>query len=358
MRILTIIGARPQFIKASMLSRLIRKRTDISAILLHTGQHYDANMSDVFFRQLDIPKPDYHLGIGAGTHGSQTGKMLESIESVLFKEKPDWVLVYGDTNSTLAGALATCKMHIPLAHVEAGLRSFNKKMPEEINRVLTDHCSDLLFTPTITAVNNLKKEGIAEEKIKLVGDIMFDVALLFAEKAEKESKILNDIKLLNKPYVLATIHRAENTDNTERLKQILVGIEHLASTIPVVLPLHPRTKKAIAKNKLSLSKVRVIPPVGYLDMIMLEKNASLIVTDSGGVQKEAFFHKIPSVTIRDETEWLELVYGEYNQLVIPDSEKIVNTCIKAIGNKLNFDELLYGDGRAAEKIIEGLLFYD
>lgn len=357
MKVVTVIGARPQFIKAAAVSRILRKECE--EILVHTGQHYDANLSDVFFEELEIPKPDYNLGVGSGSHGAQTGRMLEAIEQVLLKEKPDWVLVYGDTNSTLAGALAAVKLHIPVAHVEAGLRSFNRRMPEEINRVLTDHAADLLFAPTKTAVENLKNEGIPSNKIYLVGDVMYDAALFYGAKAEQKSVILKKLELDSGKYILATVHRAENTDDPARLKAIFEGLTNVSREIPVVLPLHPRTAKALDKINL-LDKVKkeikIIKPVGYLDMVMLEKNARLIVTDSGGVQKEAFFYRVPCVTLRDETEWVELVQLGWNRLVTPVSSNVVFEGILAIFNSpLGQEGQPYGDGRSAEHIMQCLL---
>jgi UDP-GlcNAc3NAcA epimerase len=349
MKLLTIIGARPQFIKAATVSRIIQQRADISEILVHTGQHYDNNMSEIFFQQLDIPQPDYHLGIGSGSHGSQTGKMLETIESVLLKEKPDWVLVYGDTNSTLAGALAAVKLHIPVAHVEAGLRSFNRKMPEEINRVLTDHAADLLFPPTQAAVDNLDNEGIDKNKIDLVGDVMYDAALYYSAKAKQQSKVLEQLQLTEKNYILATIHRAENTDNPARLKAIFDGLEQIAEQIPVILPLHPRTNEALKHHKQPTKNIQLIEPVGYLDMVMLEKQAKLIATDSGGVQKEAYFHQVPCVTLRNDTEWLELL--ELGANVLSSPTEIVEVVLSNLEKVVDGDVGLYGDGEAALGVV-------
>ena len=351
-KIITIIGARPQFIKASTVSRIIRSNNQFKEILIHTGQHYDQNMSDVFFTQLDIPEPDYNLSIGSASHGVQTGRMLEAIEAVLLKERPNMVLVYGDTNSTLAGALAAVKLHIPIAHVEAGLRSFNRKMPEEINRILTDHTSDLLFAPTETAVTNLYNEGLNKGFIYNVGDVMYDAALYFSNKANNESSILNELKLESKQYVLSTLHRAENTDNIQRIKTILGGLEQVAQNIDVVLPIHPRTKKIIENNGLGYfnRRLKTIEPLGYLDMVMLEKNAALIATDSGGVQKEAFFHKVPCITLRDETEWVELVNSGWNQVVSPKDPQIIANSILSSLNKKGDLSNPYGNGHAAEKI--------
>jgi UDP-GlcNAc3NAcA epimerase len=360
MKIATIIGARPQFIKAATISRCVRERDNIREILVHTGQHYDENLSDIFFQELDIPRPDYHLGIGSGSHGSQTGKMLETIESVLLKEKPDWVLVYGDTNSTLAGALAAVKLHILVAHVEAGLRSFNRKMPEEINRVLTDHAADLLFAPTPIAVQNLKNEGISENRIHWVGDVMQDAALYYGDKSDKYSRILKRLGLLPRNYILATLHRAENTDNSQRLNTIFNAFIKVAREIPIVLPLHPRTKNALIREGIQnkvLAKLQIIEPVGYLDMVALEKNACLIATDSGGIQKEAFFHQVPCVTLREETEWVELVEQGFNCLAGVSHTEMIVTMIKESLKKttLPWNSPLYGNGKAAITVLDILV---
>ena len=357
MKIVSIIGARPQFIKAAMVSRALR-RAGVQEFLLHTGQHYDDNMSRVFFDELEIPRPDVNLGIGGGTHGQNTGRMLEAIEAVLLQERPDWVLVYGDTDSTLAGALATVKIHLPVAHVEAGLRSFNRQMPEEINRVLTDHISDLLFAPTETAMQNLQREGIPEERICLVGDVMYDAALYYGQKAEQVSRILDRLALQSKSYILATVHRAENTDNPTRLQAIFTGLAQVAQTIPVVLPLHPRTRKALQREGLyefTTQHLRLLEPVGYLDMVMLEKHARLIATDSGGVQKEAYFHNVPCVTLRTETEWKELVEAGWNLVVPPFLPHAIHQVILNYLNQHGHDVSLYGDGQAASKIVQRLL---
>ncbi|MCT7974897.1 non-hydrolyzing UDP-N-acetylglucosamine 2-epimerase [Laspinema olomoucense] len=362
MKCITIVGARPQFIKAATISRVLRCTPAVTEILVHTGQHYDSYMSDVFFEELEIPQPDYHLGIGSGTHGSQTGKMLEAIEAVLIQEQPNLVLVYGDTNSTLAGALAGAKLHIPVAHVEAGLRSFNRKMPEEINRILSDHSSDLLFAPTETSVKNLLHEGIPENKVHLVGDVMYDAALYYENLADTHSQILSKLKLSPKGYILATIHRAENTDDSARLHAIFQGLMQVAQEIAVVLPLHPRTRQALKRENL-FSKVSefllLIEPVGYLDMVMLEKNARLIATDSGGVQKEAFFYRVPCVTLREETEWVELVEMGWNCLAIPSNPTWVKTCIlncldqtSGVHPEVSF---LYGTGKAAQLTVTILI---
>ena len=357
MKIATIVGARPQFIKAGVVSRILRSTPETKEILIHTGQHYDKNMSDVFFSELDIPQPDYNLGIGSNTHGAQTGQMLETIEQVLLQEKPDCVVVYGDTNSTLAGAIAAVKLHITVAHVEAGLRSFNRQMPEEINRLLTDHASDLLFAPTTAAVENLRREGIFEDKIHYVGDVMYDAALWYAAASQQKSLILKQLKLVPKNYLLATIHRAENTDNPVKLRAIFEGLSAVAKVIPVILPLHPRTRAALWREGNFLEELgkslQLIEPVGYLDMIELEKNAKLVVTDSGGVQKEAFFHRVPCVTLREETEWVELLELGWNRLVAPTDALAVNQgLIAAIeqSTQITSPEGLYGGGQAGERI--------
>ncbi|MDJ0772104.1 MAG: UDP-N-acetylglucosamine 2-epimerase (non-hydrolyzing) [Mastigocoleus sp. MO_167.B18] len=361
MKIITIVGARPQFIKAAVVSRKLQSTPNVQEVLVHTGQHYDGNMSDVFFQELDIQPPDYHLGIGSYSHGAQTGKMLEAIEQVILQEKPDWVIVYGDTNSTLAGAIAAVKLHIPVAHVEAGLRSFNRRMPEEINRVLTDHSSDLLFAPTNAAVKNLHAEGISEEKVHLVGDVMYDAALYYRAKAAQNSSILDRQKLTPQSYILATIHRAENTDYSSRLQAIFGGLVAVAEKIPVVLPLHPRTRSALSREGLLndvTRSLRLIEPVGYLDMVMLEKNAKLVATDSGGVQKEAFFHRVPCITLREETEWVELVESGWNQLLPPVSTvAVTNIILNSLTSKSNKEETvgLYGGGLAGEEIVKQLL---
>lgn len=353
MKIVTVIGARPQFIKAAVVNRDLRERKDVQEIIVHTGQHFDSNMSDVFFDELDIPHPNHHLGIGGGTHGQNTGRMIESIESVLVKEKPDWLLVYGDTDSTLAGALAAVKLHIPVAHVEAGLRSFNRAMPEEINRVLTDHVSLQLFAPTSTAVLNLAAEGVLGSSVHNVGDVMYDAALYYGEKAEQSSRILEQLALTPKSYVLATLHRQENVDDRIRLASILQGFA--ASKLPIVMPLHPRTRKRLHEFGLSLpTSVKVIDPLGYLDMVKLEKHAALIATDSGGVQKEAYFHNVPCITLRDETEWVELVELGANRLVGADAEKITASLSDSL-NSGNFQETIYGQGDAGSRIVASLV---
>lgn len=347
MKLVTIIGARPQFIKAASISRAFQEnRPDVAEVILHTGQHYDVNMSDVFFAELEIPAPTYNLGIGGGTHGQNTGRMIEKIEGVLIAEKPDWIIVYGDTDSTLAGALAASKLHIPVAHVEAGLRSFNRRMPEEINRVVVDHVSDLLFAPTEVGVCNLENEGIAKDKIHLVGDVMYDAALFYGAKADTESRILERLSLNSKQYMLATVHRQENTDDPDRLEVILNGFSR--APLPIVWPMHPRTRQRIHQFGHIVPKtVNIIEPVGYLDMVMLERHAKLIATDSGGVQKEAFFHRVPCLTLRSETEWIELVDKGVNRLVDqPDADDFEFNPPHAA-----FDDQIYGSGDASIKVV-------
>ena len=361
MKLVTIIGARPQFIKAAPFSE--RFRTSHEEVLVHTGQHYDANMSAVFFEELGMPKPHYNLGVGSGSHGKQTARMLEGIEEVLLKEKPEGLLVYGDTNSTLAGALAASKLHIPVFHVEAGLRSYNKLMPEEQNRILTDHVSDVLLCPTQTAVENLAKEGITAGVIN-TGDIMYDAVLRninIATKKYSEGLWLEEIikqngdviNLNENEYYLATIHRAENTDNPEKLSKILKAFSGLEK--PVLLPLHPRTKKLIEKSHVELSNVIIINPVGYLLMLYLTSNAYMVVTDSGGLQKEAYFLKTPCTTLRDQTEWVETLENSWNVLSHIEVEEITSkvqrelTCLRYPQPKL------FGDGKAAFKICEAII---
>ena len=374
MKIVTIIGARPQFVKAAVVSRAITNyNRDVTSssllfteIIVHTGQHYDRNMSDVFFEEMNIPSPDYFLDINGLSHGAMTGQMLEKTEVVLVDEKPDMVLVYGDTNTTLAGALAAVKLHIAIAHVEAGLRSFNRKMPEEINRVLTDHIADFLFCPTKQSIENLKAEGIINKEhspgndysssivghnpiICLVGDVMLDAAIYYKERARKPQLVLPE------KFILATIHRAENTDNPLRLKSIFDGFEKIGKEIPIILPLHPRTRKTIETLDLKTSNsIKIIDPVGYLEMIYLLENCLLVMTDSGGLQKEAFFFKKPCITMRDETEWVELVEHGVNSLAGAEGEKIYDAYKAIIEIDLDFNIELYGDGKAGERIVDFL----
>lgn len=349
MKILTVIGARPQFIKASVVSAAIQRNSGLQEKIIHTGQHFDANMSNIFFDQLGIPKPHYQLDINSGSHGSMTGRMLEAIEKICLEEKPDRLMVYGDTNSTLAGALAASKLHIPVAHIEAGLRSFNMRMPEEINRILTDQVSDILFCPTDTAVKNLQKEGFDKKPIQVlnVGDVMQDSSLFFSERAVK-GESLKDIP--ESDFIVATLHRAENTDDLTRLKAILDALNYIHKNIlPVVLPLHPRTQKVVKSLGLQLEML-VLEPVGYLEMIWLLKHCNAVVSDSGGVQKEAFFFKKPCVTMRDQTEWVELIENGVNVLAGANTQKIIEST-QAMLNKTIEDPLnLYGGGKASQNI--------
>jgi UDP-GlcNAc3NAcA epimerase len=356
MKLVTILGARPQFIKASPVTHALAAR-GIEEVLVHTGQHYDRLMSDVFFSEMEIPEPRHELGIGGLSHGAMTGRMLEALEGVIASERPRWVLVYGDTNSTLAGALAGAKLGIPVAHVEAGLRSFNMRMPEEINRRLADHLSALLLAPTDVAVANLRNEGITHG-VERVGDVMYDAALQFAETAKRRSTVLARLGLRPGAYALATVHRAENTDERSRLENIIGALGELAGEIEVVLPLHPRTRKLLERVGSPAPRgLKVVEPVGFLDMLLLEQNARLVATDSGGVQKEAYFYGVPCVTLRDETEWVELVECGANVLAPPsDRGSIVRALRRALsrgrlaGDRPNF----YGEGRASERIA-GLL---
>lgn len=353
LHVLTVVGARPQFIKASAVSRAIaaRGRDVVTETLVHTGQHHDQKMSDVFFDELGIAAPAYNLGVAGGTHGAMTGRMLEGIEQVLLKEKPDWVLIYGDTNSTLAAALAAVKLHIKVAHVEAGLRSFNIRMPEEINRILSDRVSAKLFCPTDTAVDNLASEGI-KEGVHLVGDVMYDVALHVAELATSRSDILTRLALQSGQYVLATCHRAENTDDERNLREIVEGLAHIARTKAVVLPLHPRTVGKIRDFGFEprLRDIRIIEPVSYFDMVALERNAEVIVTDSGGVQKEAFFYGVPCVTVRDQTEWVETVVAGWNILVGADAGKLISA-VEGHNSMSRQKVSPYGSGDASDRIV-------
>ena len=354
MKILSVVGARPQFVKATMLSHAWLEDGDCKEVLVHTGQHYDSAMSDIFFAEMDIPEPKYHLGVGSGLHGAQTGKMLEEIEKVLLEEKPDWVVIYGDTNSTLAAALAASKLHIPLAHVEAGLRSFNRNMPEEINRLVADQLSAIRFTPTQEATNPLIPEGFDKESLHQVGDVMYDAVLHFGGGEPKDS-ILDQIGI-DGPFVLATIHRAENTDCDSRLRAIIMGLQEVHQGIPVVWPIHPRTRKALSEMNLD-HQIHISNPVGYLEMLYLERRASLIVTDSGGVQKEAYFNKTPCVTARTETEWVELVEQGWNQLADPTDPGSIPKCVRGALNKdlPDYNTNLYGDGQSAKHMVDILI---
>ncbi|KQQ56873.1 UDP-N-acetyl glucosamine 2-epimerase [Pseudomonas sp. Leaf127] len=353
-KVLTVVGARPQFIKAAAVSReMLRHPGQIEEVMVHTGQHHDENMSQVFFDELDIPAPRYNLEVCGGTHGAMTGRMLEGIERILLDEQPDWVLVYGDTNSTLAGALAAAKLHIPVAHVEAGLRSFNRRMPEEINRIVADQVSTLLLCPTALAVDNLASEG-RRKGVSNVGDVMYDVALYCADRTRSKSRILEQLGLQAGQFALATCHRAENTDDPRRLSEIMAALGDIAQQMPVVLPLHPRTRKSLHDHGLvaCLRRLRVTDPLPFLDMMALEQAANVILTDSGGVQKEACFYGVPCVTLRNETEWVETVELGFNQLAGARREAIV----AAVNNRSMPRQrpLVYGDGQAASRIVSSL----
>jgi UDP-N-acetylglucosamine 2-epimerase len=374
MKIVTIVGARPQFIKAAAVTRAIQRynkrcpsKQKLQEILVHTGQHYDYLMDKVFFEELELPKPDYHLGVGSGSHARQTGIMLEKIEAVLQKEKPEVVMVYGDTNSTLSGALAAAKLNIPVAHVEAGLRSYNRIMPEEINRLLTDHLSTHLLCPTAQAVRNLLKEGIKDGEgriVKNVGDVMYDSILYYSKIAEKKSTILHGLNLVNPQsairnpqYYLGTLHRAENTDDPKRLRPILEALNALGSKIPIIFPLHPRTKKMMKVHHLfSFKNIKFIEPVSYLDMLKLEKNAKAILTDSGGVQKEAYWLEVPCFTLREETEWVETIKSGWNVLAGTRMKRIVKEVSHQEGRRRYPKEKeIFGDGKASQKIVQILI---
>lgn len=338
-KILTVVGARPQFIKAAAVSRAIANSTNLTEVMIHTGQHFDAGMSDVFFDELDINPPKHRLDIHGGGHGDMTGRMLSAIEPIMIAEKPDWVVVYGDTNSTLAGALVAAKLHIPIAHVEAGLRSFNRRMPEEINRVLTDHVSALQFCPTKQAIENLSLEGI-RAGVHHVGDVMYDATMFATKQATSRSSILSELSIASGHYALATVHRAENTDSPEKLREIVDYLKNESSRRVVVLPLHPRTRQSVDRAGLSMDGLKVIDPVGYLDMATLLAGAASVFTDSGGVQKEAYFHRVPCTTLRDETEWIETVTHGWNRLW-KGADFVA---------RREIDE--YGDGHASHRIAE------
>lgn len=347
MRIASIVGARPQLIKAAVVSEALRRQHE--EILVHTGQHYDATMSDIFFEQLELPSPDHHLGIGSGTHGAQTGRMLEALESVLLECRPDIVLIYGDTNSTLAGALAAVKLHLPVAHVEAGLRSFNRRMPEEINRVVADHLSAWLFCPTQTAVDNLAREGITRG-VYLVGDVMYDLLRAIRARSPAADGVVQEMRAIRGGYHVATVHRAENTDDPERLRRILRGLAALSR--PVLFPVHPRTRKAIEEAELwpllEDSSVRCCEPLGYIAMVQLVEGAYSIVTDSGGLQKEAYLLGVPCVTVRDETEWLETLVDDWNVLASGGVDQIVAAAER--GAPPTPPKPAFGDGAASDRI--------
>lgn len=355
-KIATIIGARPQFIKAAAVSRRIKADSRFSEMIIHTGQHFDYGMSEIFFKELDIPEPDYNLGINSLSHGAMTGEMLIRIEKILLKENPDYILVYGDTNSTLAGALAAKKLLIPVIHVEAGLRSFNITMPEETNRILTDRMSSLLFCPTDTSVENLRNEGFDhfENKIFRIGDIMYDTFLYMQKILQNKER-----SGISEEYALTTIHRAENTDNPARLQSIVSALTDISGKIEIILPLHPRTKAILNKNVcfksfLKNDKIKIIEPVGYKKMVELLLNSSIILTDSGGLQKDAYFAKKPCLTLRDETEWVELVKAGYNKVVSADKKLIIDSFNDFWQNRkiISFKPGLYGDGKAAIKILD------
>jgi len=377
LKILTIIGARPQIIKAAALSRAIRNEYfgSIREIILHTGQHYDRNMSQVFIDEMEIPSPDYNLEVGSGTHGVQTGRMIMGIEEVLLKENPDYLVLFGDTNSTLAGAVAGSKQHIPVVHIEAGLRSFNKNMPEEINRIVCDHASTLLFSPTMTGFHNLVREGfnptakppynIDNPGIYHCGDIMYDNSLYFANLATRKSQILNQLGLTEEPFILGTIHRDNNTDDPRRMEEIIRGILAVAEIFNgrIVLPLHPRTDKILKGRTdqepyskfLNHEKILITDPVSFLDIIMLEKNAKLIMTDSGGVQKEAYFFEKPCIILRSETEWKEIVEAGAGIITDALEEKILDA-YKTLAAKNDIEYPgIFGDGHAASFICKAML---
>jgi len=347
----TIVGARPQFIKAALISKELRKKHE--EILIHTGQHYDYRMSQIFFKEFNLLKPDYNLEVGSGQHGYQTGMILQRSEAILLKEKPDQVIVYGDTNSTLAGALAAAKLGIPVAHVEAGLRSYNRTMPEEINRVLTDRISAVLLCPTRTAVDNLKKEGV-KSGVHLVGDVMYDIALIYGKIADKKSKILSKLGVAPKTYLLLTAHRANNTDNLLNLKNIIEAVAESGER--VIFPIHPRTQKALKQIKFSKrvhesmkKNLAIIGPVGYIDMIKLEMNARKILTDSGGVQKEAHFFNVPCITLREETEWIETLKDGANILVGTNKKEILKAIVRH--QPVSKFKRYFGNGKAYKKIV-------
>lgn len=356
MKIVTVIGARPQFIKAAVVSREFAAFPFVKEIIIHTGQHFDSNMSGVFFQELCIPQPHRNLNINSLSHGAMTGQMLEGIEKVLMDEKPDWVMVYGDTNSTIAGALAAKKLHIKVAHIEAGLRSFNIKMPEEVNRILTDRISDLLFCPTDKAMNNLHQEGYEHFKIKMIksGDVMLDAARFYGNKSQSPPFELPG------QFILCTIHRSENTDDPVILKNIFEALESISKRSKIVLPLHPRTKNKLIANKYNFKETNInfISPVGYLEMVWLLQNCEMVITDSGGLQKEAFFFKKNCITLRQETEWVELVQNGYNYLAGTEANKIMQGFNLMKGKKINGNvPSLYGNGDAGKLILKGLLNY-
>jgi UDP-GlcNAc3NAcA epimerase len=376
-KILTVIGARPQIIKAAALSRAIRTQyaAEIQEVLVHTGQHYDENMSAVFFEELGIPLPDYNLAVGSGTHGHMTAAMLSGIEDILNKEQPTAVIIYGDTNSTIAAALAAAKIHIPVVHIEAGLRSFNKAMPEEINRISADHMSTLLFVPTLAGIGNLTKEGFKSElhspasidapNVYHCGDIMYDNSLYYANLSNEKSTIIEHLGLRSNQFILCTVHRDSNTDDPKALQGILEALQELSSrtNLEVILPIHPRTKNKIEsllstdfqQKILTHKKLRMISPAGFLDMIALEQNAKMIITDSGGVQKEAYFFAKPCVILRDQTEWIEVVEAGAAILTGPNKEKIISAATHLLEQKITTDPAIFGNGNAAAFICEKII---
>lgn len=350
-KIVTIVGARPQFVKAAAVSRAIGQ-TGVREIIVHTGQHFDKNMSEVFFEEMEIPAPNYNLEIHSLSHGAMTGRMIEKVEEILLAERPEGLMVYGDTNSTLAGAIAASKLHIPIIHVEAGLRSFNMLMPEEVNRILTDRISSLLFCPTDAAVANLQKEGFAGYNARILknGDVMQDAAIYYAARSKERSTVISSLDLKD-GFVLATIHRQENTDDPEKLRAVMAGLNEINRETRVVVPLHPRTRNILKKQGV-VPEFTVIDPVGYFDMVELLKHCSLVVTDSGGVQKEAFFFQKPCITARDQTEWVELVEGGFNTLVGADTTLMVDAYHRAKGCTCNFGVNLYGQGVASHVVAQ------
>ncbi len=357
LKVVTVLGARPQFIKAAAVSAAMRQEgQSIHEVLVHTGQHFDANMSDVFFSELGLPAPAHSLGVGGGTHGQNTGRMLEKVEAVLMQEAPHMVLVYGDTDSTLAGALAAAKLHIPVAHVEAGLRSFNRRMPEEVNRVLTDHMAALLFAPTQVAVGHLQREGIDPARVVMTGDVMLDVATMFGQQAQGRLAVLREAGVQPGRYALVTLHRAETVDNPAVLAQVLQGLERLP--LDLLWPMHPRTQVRMRQAGLvPPANARVVGPLGFLDMVAALRNAAVVATDSGGVQKEAFFHQVPCVTLRQETEWTELVDLGVNHLVGTDPEALVAAVRACAGQPFSAAQQAaapYGDGRASQRVVASL----
>lgn len=357
MSVFTVVGARPQFVKAAVVSRAIAETNGAREFLVHTGQHFDRGMSDVFFEEMQIPAPAESLGIGGLSHGAMVGRMLEEIEKLIIREKPDIVVVYGDTNSTLAGALAAAKMHIPVAHVEAGLRSFDMSMPEEVNRILTDRLSQLLLCPTENAVENLNRESVQYRndcQVSMVGDVMLDAVRFYLDRAKSSSTIINDLALESGQYCLATLHRQENTDSPSRLAELVTGINELHQKHPVVLPLHPRTKKCLKQMGLELACITV-DPIGYFDMLALIDGCGLVLTDSGGLQKEACFLGQQCVTLRDTTEWTELLELDANVLVGADRKKIIEESCRRFGQGVAGSSIPYGDGTAGTKITDLLI---